>query len=100
MNIRLGAGATGGYFGGRLAEAGADVTFLVRPGRAAQLAQDGLVVESPAGDIRRPVATVGAEGVTPSHELVLLTCKAYDLDLSIAAIRPAMGALLRSSCHC
>ena len=92
MNILvLGAGATGGYFGGRLAEAGADVTFLVRPGRAAQLARDGLVVESPAGDIRRPVPTVGADAVTPSFEVVLLTCKAYDLDTAIAAIRPAMG---------
>ena len=92
MNILvLGAGATGGYFGGRLAEAGADVTFLVRPGREAQLARDGLVVDSPAGDIRRPVATVGADAVTPSFEVVLLTCKAYDLDAAIAAIRPAMG---------
>ena len=44
----LGAGGIGGYFGGRLAEAGADVTFLVRPGRAAQLARDGMVVKSPA----------------------------------------------------
>jgi 2-dehydropantoate 2-reductase len=38
----VGAGATGGYFGGRLAEAGRNVTFLVRPARAAVLAQRGL----------------------------------------------------------
>jgi 2-dehydropantoate 2-reductase len=81
MNILvLGAGATGGYLGGRLADAGAEVTFLVRPGRAAQLARDGLVVESPAGDIRRPAATVGADTVGPSFEAIVLTCKAYDLD--------------------
>ena len=40
----LGAGGTGGYFGGRLAQAGVDVTFLVRPARAGQLARDGLVI--------------------------------------------------------
>lgn len=92
MNILvLGAGATGGYFGGRLAEAGAEVTFLVRPARAAQLARDGLAVESPAGDIRRKVATVAAEEVTPAFEVVLVTCKAYDLDQAIAAVRPAMA---------
>ncbi|WP_429861023.1 2-dehydropantoate 2-reductase N-terminal domain-containing protein, partial [Burkholderia cenocepacia] len=39
----VGAGAVGGYFGGRLAAAGRDVTFLVRDGRAAALARDGLL---------------------------------------------------------
>ena len=47
----VGAGATGGYFGGRLAEAGRDVTFLVRPGRAAHLRQHGLRIISPHGDV-------------------------------------------------
>ena len=46
----VGAGAVGGYFGGRLAEAGRDVTFLVRPSRAKQLRQDGLRIISPHGD--------------------------------------------------
>ena len=50
----VGAGATGGYFGGRLLEAGRDVTFLVRPGRAAQLAAAGLAITSPAGDASLP----------------------------------------------
>jgi len=45
----VGAGATGGYFGGRLAEAGRDVTFLVRPPRATVLAERGLRITSPAG---------------------------------------------------
>lgn len=88
----LGAGATGGYFGGRLADAGADVTFLVRPGRKLQLAQGGLVVESPCGDIRRPVETVTADAPGGGYDLVLLSCKAYDLDDAIAAITPAVGA--------
>ncbi|MGH7210478.1 MAG: 2-dehydropantoate 2-reductase N-terminal domain-containing protein, partial [Acetobacteraceae bacterium] len=88
----LGAGGIGGYFGGRLAEAGADVTFLVRPGRAAQLARDGLVVRSPAGDISRKVRTIGADGLAGDgrHDAVLLTCKAYDLEPAIASITPAM----------
>ena len=47
----VGAGAIGGYFGGRLLQAGRDVTFLVRPKRAAELARDGLVIKSPNGDV-------------------------------------------------
>lgn len=49
----LGAGAVGGYFGGRLLEAGRDVTFLVRPARAAILARDGLRIKSSRGDLLR-----------------------------------------------
>src|SRR5690349_155205 len=87
----LGAGATGGYFGGRLAEAGAEVTFLVRPRRAEEIAKNGIVIQSPAGDFTGPVKTVLAETLTPDFDAVLFTCKAYDLDGAIAAIGPAMG---------
>jgi len=87
----LGAGAIGGYFGGRLAEAGADVTFLVRERRAAQLERDGLVVKSPHGDIRRKVQIVREGAVKPEYDLVVLACKAYDLDAAIESARPAMG---------
>ena len=87
----LGAGAVGGYFGGRLAEAGRDVTFLVRGARAALLAEHGLTVESPLGDFRVPVKTVTAERVGGPYDVVLLTAKHYDLDAAIAAIRPGMG---------
>src|SRR6185503_17598532 len=87
----LGAGAIGGYFGGRLAESGADVTFLVRPARRAQLEHDGLCIESALGSISRPVRTVLADSVTPDYDVVLLTCKAYDLQPSIEAIAPAVG---------
>lgn len=87
----LGAGATGGYFGGRLAEADADVTFLVRPRRAEELAKTGLAILSPAGEFCGPVKTVLADALKPGYDLVLFTCKAYDLDGAIAAIRPAMG---------
>ena len=86
----LGAGGVGGYFGGRLAAAGADVTFLVRPARRAQLERDGLRVQSVVGDITMPVQTVTASQLTPGYDLVLLTCKAYDFDAAADAIAPAM----------
>lgn len=86
----LGAGGIGGYFGGRLAEAGADVTFLVRPKRRAQLEHDGLRVESPFGNLAMPVKTVAAAELGPGYDLVLLTCKAYDLDSAMDAIAPAV----------
>jgi 2-dehydropantoate 2-reductase len=87
----LGAGAIGGYFGGRLAEAGVDVTFLVRPQRQKRLAEQGLVVKSSAGDIRRKVETVLAGGIKAPYDVVLLTSKAYDLPAALDAIAPAMG---------
>jgi len=88
----LGAGAIGGYLGGRLTEAGADVTFLVREARRAQLARDGLRLRSVFGDFDGPVATVGAPDLTPEYDLVIFTCKAYDLDSAIEAVRPALAA--------
>jgi 2-dehydropantoate 2-reductase len=87
----LGAGALGGYFGGKLIKGGADVTFLVRPARAAQLQRDGLVVKSQDGEIRAQVKTVQQGQVEGTYDVVLLCCKAYDLDGAISAVRPAMG---------
>src|SRR5512141_637631 len=87
----LGAGAVGGYFGGRLAQSGADVTFLVRPQRAQKLAQGGLVIKSPLGDAQIPVNTVLQEAVRPGYDLAILSCKAYDLEASIASLGGAMG---------
>jgi len=86
----LGAGGVGGYFGGRLAQAGADVTFLVRPARREQIARDGLRITSALGDLTLPVKTVLAGELGPGYDLVLLTCKAYDLESSMDAIAPAM----------
>jgi len=73
--LMVGAGAIGGYFGGRAVEAGADVTFLVRPRRAAQIASNGLVIRSPRGDLSQPVATVQAGALGgPYDALVLSVC--------------------------
>ena len=87
----LGAGAVGGYFGGRLAEAKADVTFLVRPARAAALNHHGLAIDSPFGDLRVPVRVATADTLSGVFDTVLLAAKAYDLEQAIAAIRPAVG---------
>jgi 2-dehydropantoate 2-reductase len=87
----LGAGATGGFFGGRLANAGADVTFLVRPKRQALLAANGLRIESARGNIVLPVATVTKANASDGYDVVVVSCKAYDLDSAIDAIRPAVG---------
>lgn len=88
----LGAGATGGWFGARLIEAGADVDFLVRPARAAALAASGLRIESASRPFAAPVRTLGTVPAGARYDLVLLSCKAYDLDAAIEAIRPAVGA--------
>ena len=87
----LGAGAIGGYFGAKLAHGGSDVTFLVRPHRAAQLADHGLVLKSHEGETRTVAKTVQAGGITAPFDVVLLCCKAYDLPDAIAAIAPAIG---------
>ena len=88
----LGAGAVGGYFGGRLLEAGRDVTFLVRPGRAAELARDGLVIKSSYGDVTLPSPSVVlADGLNGAFDVVILSSKAYDLAGAIDSIAPAVG---------
>jgi 2-dehydropantoate 2-reductase len=89
----VGAGAIGGYFGGRLLEHGHDVTFLVREGRAATLARGGLAIRSTAGDVTLPApSTVLASDLHEPYDLVLLSCKAYSLEQVMADIAPAVGA--------
>jgi 2-dehydropantoate 2-reductase len=86
----LGAGGTGGYFGGRLHEGGANVTFLVRERRHAQIARDGLRIEAPAASVTLAVNTVLASDIKAEFDIIILACKAYDLESSIAAISPAI----------
>src|SRR6201987_957733 len=89
----VGAGALGGYFGGRLEDAGRDVTFLVRPYRAEHLAKTGLVVRSPKGDINIAAPpTVLAENLSAPFDLILLSCKSYDLQGAMDSFAPAVGA--------
>jgi 2-dehydropantoate 2-reductase len=97
----VGAGAIGGYFGARLAVAGRDVTFLVRPKRAEQLA-GGLIVRSPKGDAKVAApkllteateSPLGISSLTARSlfDLVLLSCKSYDLDGAMSSFAPAVG---------
>jgi len=88
----VGAGAIGGYFGGRLLQAGRDITFLVRPRRATELASAGLVIKSPNGDVTlKNPPTVQADGLTETFDIILLSCKAFDLDDAIRSFAPAVG---------
>ncbi len=87
----VGAGATGGYFGARLAEAGRDVTFLVRPDRAAQLQRDGLRVLSPYGDVRLSPRLLGVGEATLPFDVVLLAVKAFGLERAFDDFAPAVG---------
>jgi 2-dehydropantoate 2-reductase len=88
----VGAGAIGGYFGGRLLAIGRDVTFLVRPKRAAKLAETGLVIKSPQGDFHAAAPqTVTADTLQAPYDLIVLSCKAYDLDSALGDLAPAVG---------
>lgn len=87
----LGAGGLGGVFGAALIEGGAEVSFLVRARRAEQLARDGLVIRTGERVIRHRVRTLSAGALDGPYDVILLTCKAYDLDNALADIAPALG---------
>jgi 2-dehydropantoate 2-reductase len=87
----LGAGAIGAFYGARLIDAGADVTFLVRPKRAEALAASGMTVLSELGNFDGPVQTVLEADVKPEYDLILLACKTYDLDAAMQTIAGAVG---------
>ncbi|MDR1935987.1 MAG: oxidoreductase, partial [Candidatus Accumulibacter sp.] len=86
----LGAGAIGAYFGARIHAAGGDVTFLVRPGRAAQM-RHGLRVTSPFGDLRITPKVLTQDRLNEVFDLIIVSCKAYDLASAMDAIAPAVG---------
>jgi 2-dehydropantoate 2-reductase len=88
----FGSGGVGGYFGGRLAAAGEDVTFLARGAHLAAMQQDGLHIASPLGDVHLPQvqATDRPEAVGPV-DVVLFTVKLYDVEASAATLGPMIG---------
>lgn len=93
MKIAIfGSGGVGGYFGGRLAAAGEDVTFLARGAHLSALQQDGLHIESPNGSIhvRDVQATDHPRAVGPV-DVVLFTVKLYDVDAAAATLAPLVG---------
>jgi 2-dehydropantoate 2-reductase len=87
----VGAGAVGGYFGARLAQAGRDVIFLVRPNRAEQLQRDGLRILSPHGDLTLQPQTVTTGNIHGPYDLIFLSVKAQVLDQAITDMAPAVG---------
>jgi 2-dehydropantoate 2-reductase len=87
----VGAGSTGGYFGGRLAEAGRDVTFLVRPARAKNLRANGLEIKSPHGNVTLKPQLVTAGSIDNAFDVVLLTVTALSLDAALDDLAPAVG---------
>ncbi len=87
----IGAGSTGGYIGGRLALAGRDVTFLVRPARAEKLRETGLRIVSPRGDASLHPQLVTAGKIDGPYDIVLLTVKGFQLEAAIDDMAPAIG---------
>jgi 2-dehydropantoate 2-reductase len=87
----VGAGSTGGYFAGRLAQAGRDVTFLVRPARAEQLRKNGLQIVSPHGDFTLEPRLVTAGRIDGTFDAVLLTVKGFALEAALDDLAPAVG---------
>lgn len=87
----VGAGATGGYYGGRLAQAGRDVTFLVREGRAGRLREDGLRITGLGEDETVEPTLVTAAEIDRPYDLVILTVKATGLDTALDDLAPAVG---------
>lgn len=87
----LGAGAVGGYFGGRFTEAGIDTTFLTRSKRAEFLNEKGLTIKSALGNGNYKVKTILSKDIKETYDYIILTCKAYSLEEAINDIKPAIG---------
>ena len=83
----FGAGAVGGYFGGKLFISGSDVTFLVRDSRKKQLLATGLKIYSPHGDFSTDVKCKTIAENAEIYDLVLLCCKAYQLENAIRDLK-------------
>lgn len=94
MNMLVvGAGAVGGYFGGRLAEQGEQVTFLVRSNRYEQLQKTGLHITSPHGDMTITPQLITRD-MRPDHafDVILLSTKAYHLDDVLQDLAPFVSS--------
>jgi 2-dehydropantoate 2-reductase len=87
----VGAGAVGGYFGARLAQAGRDVTFLVRPSRAQHLRNQGLSILSSHGDLTLQPKTITAKELDRPFDIIFLSVKAQALDQAIEDMAAAVG---------
>lgn len=84
----VGAGAVGGYFGGRLLEKGEDVTFLVREKRKKELEEYGLIIESVNGNFKGQPKAILKDEKNDHYDCIILSTKAYHLQAAIEDIRP------------
>ena len=93
MKIAIfGTGGVGGYFGGRLAASGADVTFIARGAQLEALRARGLRIESPKGDVTvRPVTATDAPASLGAVDAVFFTVKMYDAESAAASLAPLVG---------
>ena len=89
MNILVqGAGALGAYFGGRMLEAGLNVSFFVREKRAAELTKEGLKINSPEGNYEsKDVPVFTSPEAVKNIDLVILAVKGYHLDQAIMQVQ-------------
>jgi 2-dehydropantoate 2-reductase len=88
----VGSGGVGGYFGGRLAASGADVTFLARGAHLDALRARGLRITSPKGDLHLPrVKAAGDTSEIGPVDIVLFAVKLYDTDSAVSALPPLIG---------
>ena len=89
----MGTGGVGGYFGARLAHAGADVNFVARGRQLQALREHGLRIESPLGDLHLPqVHATDDPSTLGTADLVLFGVKLWDTEAAAAQIRPIVGA--------
>jgi 2-dehydropantoate 2-reductase len=88
----VGSGGVGGYFGGRLAAAGADVTFLARGAHLEAMRARGLRITSPKGDVHLPQVAVATDTreIGPV-DIVLFAVKLYDTESALATLPPLLG---------
>ncbi len=85
----VGAGGIGGFFGAKLEQAGADITYLLREQRQRLILDQGLTIETPKGSFTIHPKTVLAKQLEPTYDLIILACKAFDLDDSLKSIAKA-----------
>jgi 2-dehydropantoate 2-reductase len=87
-----GAGGVGGYFGGRLAQAGAEVHFIARGAHLQALREHGLTVRSVKGDFQVQAVATDDPGDVGRCDFVLFCVKTFDTDAAAARLGPLVGA--------
>lgn len=87
----MGAGGVGGYFGGRLVQAGHDVVFIARGRHLQAMQNDGLSLKSPLGDAKLKVTAVGTAAEAGAARIVLFAVKLWDTESAAEQLRPVVG---------